>query len=54
MIARYRSDAPQLDDGKDFEAWQYTQRGKIDGIRGYVDRSLVTGNYSLSDLAFEE
>lgn len=54
MIARYRSDAPQLDDGKDYEAWQYTQRGKINGIRGYVDRSQITGNFSLSDLSVDE
>lgn len=54
MIARYRDDEPTLDDGQLYTAWQYTQRGKIDGIRGYVDRSMVMGDFSVSDLSIEE
>lgn len=54
MIARYREDEPVLDDGEPYTAWQYTQRGRIDGIRGYVDRSMVMRDFSVSDLSFEE
>lgn len=54
MIARYREDEPTLDDDAPYTAWQYTQRGKIDGIRGYVDRSMVMSDFSVSDLSIEE
>lgn len=47
MIARYRSDSPTLDDGKDYIMWQYTSTGSIPGIRGHVDRSKIMGEYSL-------
>lgn len=54
MIARYREDEPTLDDGQTYTAWQYTQRGKIDGIKGYVDRSMVMRDFSVSDLSIKE
>ncbi len=54
MIARYREDEPTLDDGQTYTAWQYTQRGKIDGIKGYVDRSMVMRDFSVSDLSIEK
>ena len=47
MIARYRTDSPTLNDGKDYIMWQYTATGSIPGIRGNVDRSRIMGNYSL-------
>lgn len=47
MIARYRSDMPTLDDGKDYVIWQYTSSGSIPGIKGNVDRSRLMGDYSL-------
>lgn len=47
MIARYRSDSPTLNDGKDYIMWQYTATGSIPGIRGHVDRSKIMGNFSL-------
>ena len=50
MIARYRSDSPTLDDGKDYIMWQYTSTGSIPGIRGHVDRSKIMGNYSLNQV----
>ena len=54
MIARYREDEPTLDDDQPYTAWQYTQRGKIDGIKGYVDRSMVMRDFSVSDLSIGE
>lgn len=50
MIARYRSDSPTLNDGKDYIMWQYTSTGSIPGIRGHVDRSKIMGNYSLNQV----
>lgn len=50
MIARYRSDSPTLDDGKDYIMWQYTQTGSIPGIKGHVDRSKIMGNFTLSQV----
>jgi len=50
MIARYRSDSPTLDDGKDYIMWQYTSTGSIPGIRGNVDRSKLMGDFSLSQV----
>ena len=50
MIARYRSDSPALNDGKDYIMWQYTQTGSIPGIRGHVDRSKIMGNFSLNQV----
>ena len=50
MIARYRTDSPTLNDGKDYIMWQYTSTGSIPGIRGHVDRSKIMGNYSLSQV----
>ena len=50
MIARYRSDSPTLNDGKDYIMWQYTSTGSIPGIRGNVDRSKIMGSYSLNQV----
>ena len=50
MIARYRSDSPILNDGKDYIMWQYTSTGSIPGIRGHVDRSKIMGNFSLNQV----
>lgn len=52
MIARYRSDSPTLNDGKDFIMWQYTASGSVSGIRGNVDRSRIMGNFQLHHVAF--
>lgn len=54
IIARYREDEPVLDDGKSYEGWQYTSHGRIDGIRGYVDRSMVMPDFSVADFAINE
>lgn len=50
MIARYSTDQPWLEDGKNFIMWQYTQRGVLPGIEGYVDRSLVMKGFQLEAL----
>ena len=50
MIARYRNDEPTLNDGKQYIIWQYTQNGRLGGIRGKVDRSQLMSNFSLRQL----
>lgn len=50
MIARYRSDSPTLNDGKDYIMWQYTSTGSIPGINGNVDRSKIMGDFSLNQV----
>lgn len=47
MIARYRSDRPTLNDGKDYIMWQYTASGSLSGITGDVDRSRIMNGFSL-------
>ena len=47
MIARYREDAPTLNDGTDFIMWQYTASGEIEGVRGDVDRSCIMEGFRL-------
>lgn len=41
MIARYREDAPTLNDDTEYIMWQYTATGELEGVRGDVDRSCV-------------
>ena len=53
MIAKYHEEEPVLNDGQGFCIWQYTSKGEIDGIEGYVDRSKVMPDFSLSDIAFK-
>ena len=52
MIAQYSSREPELNDGKDYLLWQYTGKGHIDGIRGYVDKSRFMGRHGLRELRF--
>ena len=52
MIACYTDFPPVLMDEKDYLAWQYTQSGRINGIRGKVDKSRLMGNHSLRELRF--
>ena len=50
MIARYRSDHPTLNDGQDYVIWQYTSTGRIEGVKGNVDRSRIMGDYTLHQI----
>lgn len=47
MIARYNTLTPVLKDDKSYLMWQYTDKGRIPGIRGNVDRSCLMGNGTL-------
>lgn len=53
MIAQYSANEPILADDKDYMLWQYTGKGYIDGIRGYVDKSRFMGRHSLRELKYQ-
>lgn len=53
MIAVYNEDMePELDDGHDIMIWQYTGKGSIDGIDGYVDKSRFMGSHSIREIRY--
>lgn len=47
MIAKYQAEEPVLEDGKDYIMWQYTQSGKMPGVKGNVDRSCIMNGFEL-------
>lgn len=52
MIAQYTPQEPILNDDKDFIIWQYTGKGYINGVNGYVDKSRFMGNHSLREIRY--
>ena len=52
MIAQYTKREPVLADGRDFEMWQYTGKGRLNGINGYVDKSRFMGRHRLREIRF--
>lgn len=52
MIAQYSSREPVLADERDITLWQYTGKGRLNGIKGYVDKSRLMGTHKLRELKF--
>ena len=52
MIAMYTPEEPVLDDRRDITMWQYTSKGRIVGVSGYVDKSRFMGKQGLRDIRF--
>ena len=52
MIAQYTAREPVLKDDLDFILWQYTGKGHLNGINGYVDKSRFMGNHRLREIRF--
>lgn len=52
MIAQYSNREPVLVDERDITLWQYTGKGHLNGIRGYVDKSRLMGTHKLRELKF--
>ena len=52
MIAMYTDEEPVLADERDIVAWQYTGKGRIVGVNGYVDKSRLLGRHKLRELRF--
>lgn len=52
MIAQYTEREPVLKDDRDYTMWQYTGKGRINGIKGHVDKSRFMGRHSLRELKY--
>ena len=52
MIAQYTKREPVLRDGRDIEMWQYTGKGRLNGVNGYVDKSRFMGKHKLREIRF--
>lgn len=52
MIAQYTEREPALADERDITMWQYTGKGHLNGIKGYVDKSRFMGDHKLSEIRF--
>jgi len=53
MIAMYTEEPPVLADNRDYTMWQYTAKGHIVGINGYVDKSRFMGKHNLREIRFK-
>lgn len=49
MIARYHTQQPRLDNDIKWTIWQFTEEGKLDGIRGYVDLNILNNEVASID-----
>lgn len=53
FIAKYTEDSPPvLADGRDYVLWQYTGKGRLNGINTYVDKSRFMGRHSMREIRF--
>jgi lysozyme len=52
MIAQYTKREPLLADGKDICLWQYTGKGRINGINSFVDKSRFMGRHGMKEIRF--
>lgn len=52
MIAQYNGVEPVLADDRDITLWQYTGKGRINGVNTYIDKSRFMGKHSLRELRF--
>lgn len=52
MIAQYSDNEPVLADDRDYLMWQYSAKGRINGINTYVDKSRFMGRHSIREIRF--
>ena len=52
FIAKYTDSPPVLSDGRDYVLWQYTGKGRLNGINTYVDKSRFMGRHSMREIRF--
>jgi lysozyme len=52
MIAMYTEEEPVLVDERDITLWQYTGKGRIVGVNGFVDKSRFMGRHGLREIRF--
>jgi len=53
FIARYTETEPEMSDGTKYVIWQFSERGRIDGIKGNVDLSRFGNGYSVHDISIK-
>ena len=53
MIAQYTTREPVLADERDITMWQYTGKGRINGINSYVDKSRFMGKHGLREIRYK-
>ena len=54
MIAQYTEYEPVLFDGRDIMLWQYTSKGYIAGVNGFVDKSRFMNHHTLRELRYRK
>ena len=52
MIAQYSSREPVLSDDRDYLIWQYTAKGRIVGVNGFIDKSRFMGRHGLREIRY--
>ena len=52
MIAQYTDYEPRLKDNRDITMWQYTAKGRIRGVNGFIDKSRFMGRHKLREIRF--
>ena len=52
MIAQYTAHEPRLADERDITMWQYTGKGRINGVNTYVDKSRFMGKHGMREIRF--
>lgn len=53
MVARYDEEMPEFRDALPYILWQFTQSGRIRGIRGSVDRSCFIHPHNINDIKYK-
>ena len=53
MVAMYTEDEPVLADERDITMWQYTAKGRIVGVSGFVDKSRFMGKHGLREIRYK-
>jgi lysozyme len=43
-VARYSWSLPVLSSGRSYDFWQFTDKGRLDGLKGHVDLNLFPGD----------
>ncbi len=54
MIARYGDELPSLNGNPKLVIWQYSESGRVAGIRGNVDLSTFVDDYTLRDIMIKK
>jgi len=53
MIAMYTDEEPVVADDREITMWQYTGKGRVGGVSGYVDKSRFMGQHSMREILFK-